>query len=64
MVFNTTLNNISVLSVKETGVPGLNHWSATNPWQTLSHNVVWSTWAGFELTALVVIGKRLTYPVT
>ena len=56
MVFNITFNNISVLSVEETRVPGLNHWSAANHWQTLSHNVVLSTWAGFELTALVVIG--------
>ena len=34
IVVNTTFNNISVLSVEETGVPGENHW------QTLSHNVV------------------------
>jgi hypothetical protein len=45
MVFNTTFNNISVISwqsvllVEETGVyvPGENHW------QTLSHNVQSST---------------------
>jgi hypothetical protein len=29
----------SVLLVKETGVPGENHWPATSHWQTLSHNV-------------------------
>ena len=46
MVFNTTFNNIwviscqSVLLVKETGVPGKNHRPATSHWQTLSHNVV------------------------
>jgi len=46
MVFNATLNNISVilwwsvLLVVETGVPGENHRPATSHWQTLSHNVV------------------------
>jgi hypothetical protein len=29
--------------VEETGVPGENHLPATSHWQTLSHNVVWST---------------------
>jgi hypothetical protein len=44
MVFNTTFNNISVISwwsvllVEETGGPGENHRPATR--QTLSHNVV------------------------
>ena len=46
MVFNTTFNNISVISwrsvvlVEETGVPGENHRPVVNHWQTLSHNVV------------------------
>ena len=46
MVFNTTFNNISVISwlsgllVEETGVPGENHWSVANHWQTLSDNAV------------------------
>jgi len=49
MVFNTTFNNISVLSwqsvllVEESGVPGENHWPAASHWQTWSHNVVSST---------------------
>jgi hypothetical protein len=49
MVFNVTLNNISVilwrsvLFVEETGVPGENHWPAASHWQTLSHNAVSST---------------------
>jgi len=49
MVFNTTSNNISVISspsvllVEETGVPGENHRAVTSHWQTLSHNVVLST---------------------
>ena len=51
IVFNTTFNNISVISwcsvlvllVEETRVPGENHWPATSHWQTLSHNVVLST---------------------
>ena len=49
MVFNTTFNNISVISwwsvlfVEETWVPGENHRPDANHWQTLSHNVVSST---------------------
>ena len=49
MMFNATLNNISVISchsvllVGETGVPGENHWPIASHWQTLSHNVVSST---------------------
>ena len=44
MVFNSSFNNISVISwrsvllVKETGVPGENHWPIASHWQTLSHN--------------------------
>jgi hypothetical protein len=46
MVFNTTFNNISVISwqsvllVEETGIPGENHRPVASHWQTLSHNVV------------------------
>ena len=49
MVFNTTFNNISVISwwsvllLEETRVPGENHWPVTSHRQTLSHNVVSST---------------------
>ena len=49
MVFNTTFNNISVISwrsvllVEETGVPEENHRPAGSHRQTLSHNVVSST---------------------
>ena len=49
MVFNTTFNNISVISwrsvllVEETGVPGENHRPAASHGQTLSHNIVSST---------------------
>jgi len=49
MVFNTTFNNISVISwwsvllVEETGIHGENHRPVTSHWQTLSHNVVSST---------------------
>ena len=49
MVLNTTFNKISVilwrpvLLVEATRVPGENHWPVTCHWQTLSHNVVWST---------------------
>jgi len=47
--FNTTFNNISVITwqsdllVEETEVHGENQWPATSHWQTLSHNVVSST---------------------
>jgi hypothetical protein len=46
MVFNTTFNNISVISwrsvllVDETRVPIENHLQVASHWQTLSHNVV------------------------
>jgi len=49
MVFNTTFNNISVISwwsvllMEETRVSGENHRPAASDWQTLSHNVVLST---------------------
>ena len=44
--YNTTFNNISVIScrsvllVKETGVPEENHKPVASHWQTLSHNAV------------------------
>jgi hypothetical protein len=38
MVFNATFNNISVLLVEQTGVPGENHRPGTSHLQTLSHN--------------------------
>jgi hypothetical protein len=49
MVFNTTFNNISLISwqsvllVEETRVLGANHRPAVSHWQTLSDNVVSST---------------------
>jgi len=49
MVFNTTFNNISVISwrsvllVEESRIPGENCRPAASHWQTLSHNVVSST---------------------
>ena len=49
MVFNTTFNNISVISwwsvllVEETRVPGENHRHVASHWLTLSHNVASST---------------------
>jgi hypothetical protein len=48
MVFNTTFNNISVISwwsvllVEETGVPSENHIPEASHRQTLSHGVVLS----------------------
>ena len=48
-MFNTTFNNISVISwpsvllVEETGVPGENHQPVASHWQTVSHKVVSST---------------------
>jgi hypothetical protein len=40
---------MSVLLVKETGVPGENHRPVASHWQTLSLNIVWVhiAWAGF-----------------
>jgi hypothetical protein len=49
MVFNATINNISVISwwsvllVEENGVPGENHRPVASHLQTLSCNVVSST---------------------
>ena len=49
MVFNTTFNNISIISrqsvllVEEIGVPVENHRPAESHWLTLSDNVVSST---------------------
>jgi hypothetical protein len=49
MVFNSTFNNISVISwqsvllVEETGVPTENHRPVASHRQTLSYNVVSST---------------------
>jgi hypothetical protein len=46
MVFNTTFNNISVISwrsvllMEETGGPGENYPPVESHWQTLSHSVV------------------------
>ena len=40
MVFNVTLNNISVEEIR---VPGENHWPAAHHLQTLSHNVLSNT---------------------
>ena len=43
MVFTDIFNNISVLSVEETGVTGENNLPAASQLQTLSHNIVLST---------------------
>ena len=37
-----------------------NHRHAKSYFQTLSHNVVWSTWEGFEITTSVVIDTNCT----
>ena len=62
IVFNATFNNISFISwrsvflVEETSVPRENHRPAASHWQTLSHNVVWSTPCHERVRTLVVIG--------
>ena len=65
MVFNSTFNNISVLSwqsvllVKETKVPRKHHRSVASNWQTLSHKCCTeytSPWTRIGLATLVVIG--------
>jgi hypothetical protein len=54
-VLNATFNNFSVISwrsvllVEKTGVLGESHRPVASHWQNL-------TWAGYELTILVVIG--------
>jgi hypothetical protein len=60
IMFNAIFSNISVISwwsvalVEETGVPGENHRPDASHLQILSHKCL--SWAGFELTTLVVIG--------
>jgi hypothetical protein len=69
MVFNSTFNNISVISwlsvllVEETEVPIENHRPAASHWQTLSHNDVSSTphhEQGSNSPTLVVIDTDCT----
>jgi hypothetical protein len=58
MVFNAVFNNISVLLVEETWVPGENHRPVASHWQPY-HIMLYQVhlaWAGFKLTMLVVIG--------
>ena len=67
--FNTTYNNVSVISlqsvllVEETRISGENHQSVASHWQTLSHKSCikhTSPWRGFKLITLVVIGTDWT----
>jgi hypothetical protein len=70
MVFNTTFNNISVISrgsvllVEETGVSGENDRPVASHWQPLSHTVVSNrvhlAMNGVQLTTSVVIGTDCT----
>ena len=68
MVFNTTFNNISVISwwqvlfVEETEVPGENHWTAARHKQIYYISCIeyTSPWVGLELTTLVLIGTDCT----
>jgi hypothetical protein len=61
MVFNSTFNNISVISwrsvllVEETGTPRENRRPAASRWMLYRVHLVW---AGFQLTTLVVIGTN------
>ena len=60
MVFNSTCNNISVIScwsvllVEEFGLPGENHRPAVRHWQTLSHNVVSSCTQSWKVTCICI----------
>ena len=68
MVFNSTFNNISVITwrsillVEETGAMGKKHWPVASHWQTLSPNVVLSTprHERDSNSVLVVIGTDCT----
>jgi hypothetical protein len=53
----SVISCLSVLLVEETGE---NHRPIPFYWQTSSHNVLSSTWTGFELTTLVVIDADYT----
>ena len=68
MMFNTTFNNISVISwrsfllVEEIGVPGENRPPVASHWQTLLHNIASSTlrheWVFYvELIQLNILNK-------
>jgi hypothetical protein len=64
MVFNATVNNISVISwqsvllVDETEVPGENHWHVASHWQVYLIICIeyTSLWNRFEITTLVMVG--------
>ena len=58
-VFNTTFNNISVISypalfMEETGVPGETHRPVASHWQTLSHNVIHISLIEIRTTSVVM----------
>jgi len=61
---NATFNNISAISwwsvllVEETKVPRENHWPVASHWQTLSHNVVSSTFCLGGIQTHNVSGDR------
>jgi hypothetical protein len=62
VMFNSTFNNISVISwsawlVEETGIPGDNHRPVASHWQTLSHNVVSSTFRLSGIRTHICIGS-------
>jgi len=58
MVLNATINNISVLLVGETGVPGENHRPSASHRQLyhIKLHRVHLAWAGFEVTTLLMKG--------
>jgi hypothetical protein len=63
MVFNTTFNNISIISwwsvllVEETGGPWENHRPVASQWQNSCHIMLYtSPWSWFELLTSMMIG--------
>jgi hypothetical protein len=48
MVINTTFNNISVLLVEETGVPGKNHSPAATNNKCVASEVTEKSWTGIK----------------
>jgi hypothetical protein len=67
MVFNTTFNNISVISwqsvllMEETGVPGENHQPAVSHWRFSIFNIFVVVFFGFRCLRWEVVGSLFLF---